>query len=482
MQTEAPRNLLLIVIDQFRADLLRGPLADCVSLPNLRALSARAVTYHDHHTVTVPCGPARASLLTGQYAMSHRSVHNGTPLPRDMPNLASQLRTIGRELLLFGYTDTQPDPRGLHPRDPAHISYTGPIPGISEVTEMREEAWEWLAHLRAQGYDVPDAGSPEFDELYKPQGGVLGAPALYRAEDSDTAYLTDRVLAHLDVRKAHPWSAMVTYIRPHPPFVAPAPYHQMVDPAQMPAPTRPGFEHPFLNAYHSAPSGAGLFWGFDGRHETLSQEQIALCRATYLGLAAEVDHHVGRIMDWLDATGQAEDTLIVLTADHGEMLGDLGLWGKLTPFRTASHIPLMIAHPGGQAADVTEATGSIDVAPTILAALGAEIPAQMQGRDLSAPDATDGQPTMVELELGSETGTGRFEQSWSLPPEACRAVAFEQDGLRLVHFASGHASMLFDVQTDPLCTSDLAGARPDDVVRLTSNLLSFRMQALGPRC
>ena len=150
--------------------------------------------------------------------MSHRAVHNGTALPRDMPNLATALRTVGRELLLFGYTDTQPDPSGLHAADPAHSSYIGPIQGITEITEMREEAWEWLSHLRTRGYDVPDARASDIDRLYRPQDGVLGGPALYDAKNSDTAYLTDQVLAHLDVRKGLPWSALVTYIRPHPPL------------------------------------------------------------------------------------------------------------------------------------------------------------------------------------------------------------------------------------------------------------------------
>lgn len=129
MLKDAPRNFLFLVIDQFRLDLLTGPLGKHVPLPNIRALAARSVNFCNHHTVVVPCGPARASLMAGQYAMHLGVTQNGAPLLRDTPNLATALRTIGRELLLFGYTDAQPDPSGLHPNDLAYLSHTAPIPG-----------------------------------------------------------------------------------------------------------------------------------------------------------------------------------------------------------------------------------------------------------------------------------------------------------------------------------------------------------------
>ena len=96
------QNVLFILIDQLRADLLNGELAKHVDLPNLHALMADAVTFQRHFSVTNPCGPSRASILTGQYAMNHRSVRNGTPLRHDTPNLASEARKCGYQPLLFG--------------------------------------------------------------------------------------------------------------------------------------------------------------------------------------------------------------------------------------------------------------------------------------------------------------------------------------------------------------------------------------------
>lgn len=477
---DAPRNLLMIVADQFRADLLTGALAGLVPTPNLDRLAAQSVRYLDHHTVVVPCGPSRASLLTGLYAMTHGSVHNGTPLPRHFPTLASELRKLGREPLLFGYTDTQPDPRGLHPNDPAHISYTAPLPGFTEVQEMREEAWAWLAHLRARGYDVPDADAPDFLRLYRPEGGVDGAPALYRAEDSDTAFLTDRTLAELDIRKSRPWSALVTYIRPHPPFVAPAPYHAAIAPGDVPAPSAAAFEHAFFDAFHSEPGQQDILWNFDGDQRAMTPEQVATARATYLGLVAELDHHIGRLLDWLEATGQAEDTLVVFTADHGEMLGDLGLWGKQTMFRQASHVPLMIRDPRRKPEEIAVTTQTVDVVPTILSRLGAEAPESMDGRDLDVVTAAGEGRAMIELELGAPDGNGRFERFTGLPRQACRAAVLQEARWRYVHFGGGFVPMLFDTAADPACTRDLAAEAPEQVARMQAALLEHRMAHATP--
>lgn len=97
------RNVLFIIIDQLRADCLSGALADHVNLPHLCAFMQDAVSFQRHYSVTNPCGPSRASILTGQYAMNHRSVRNGTPLRHDIPNIATEMRKSGYLPMLFGY-------------------------------------------------------------------------------------------------------------------------------------------------------------------------------------------------------------------------------------------------------------------------------------------------------------------------------------------------------------------------------------------
>ena len=287
-------NILIIVIDQFRADLLDGALGETANLKNMQALSDQCSTFGGHYSVVTPCGPSRVSLFTGQYAMNHRAVRNGTPLRHDTPNLARALRGVGYNPLLFGYTDVAHDPRALEADDPKLTSYEELLPGFTEVLRQRQESDDktWRNHLRAAGYDVPDGMA-----LYIPDGDTIDAPARFRAEDSDTAFMTDRFLDRMDTENPG-WCATLTYIRPHPPFVAPAPYNRMYDPRNLP-PIRQSEDnsvHPFVEAARLSRPASSTVEGFPDLVAT--PDTVDKLRSLYLGLAAEVDHHVGRIVDW----------------------------------------------------------------------------------------------------------------------------------------------------------------------------------------
>jgi arylsulfatase A-like enzyme len=311
-------NILFVILDQFRADCLTGALSEHINLPNLQALRREAVTFLNHTSVCNPCGPSRVSILTGQYAMNHRAVRNGTPLPEDTPNLATEARKAGYDPMLFGYTDVSRDPRRYHPNDPRLNTYEELLPGFREVVEMRlERSIPWRAHLMAQGYE----DLPEYPDIFRPQGDDPRDPALYRAEDSDTAFLTDVTLRDLAARPPG-WFAHVTYLRPHPPLVAPAPYNRMYDPESLPAPAvlaENGPPHPFHKASQRK-TPADLVEGLPDLEDT--PENVAKLRAVYLGLATEVDHHIGRLISFLKESGQYDNTLLIVTADHGEMLWD----------------------------------------------------------------------------------------------------------------------------------------------------------------
>src|SRR5713101_7021166 len=130
MKSSRP-NVLLITLDQWRADCLSAMGHPCLRTPHLDRLAADGVLFRRHYTQASPCGPARASLLTGLYAHNHRSVRNGIPLDDRHSNLARELRKAGYDPVLFGYTDTAVDPR-LYPRgDPALDTYEGVLPGFT---------------------------------------------------------------------------------------------------------------------------------------------------------------------------------------------------------------------------------------------------------------------------------------------------------------------------------------------------------------
>ena len=481
----AQRNVLFIIIDQLRADCLHGALADHVDLPNMRALMAEAVTFRRHFSVTNPCGPSRASILTGQYAMNHRSVRNGTPLRHDTPTIASEMRKAGYLPMLFGYTDTSHDPRVHAPTDPAMQTYEFPMAGFTEQVEMRlEMSYPWRSYLLSKGYTWDN-----YWQLYIPggDGSRLNAPAVYKAEDSDTAFLTNRFLDTMPAYADEDWFAHLTYIRPHPPLVAPAPYNDMYDPTSLPLPTRIGTRkdeaavHPFFGpALDNAPI-ASFVIGCSG--VTPTDDTIQTLRSVYLGLATEVDHHIGRVMSFLKESGQWDDTLLIVTADHAEMLGDHHAWGKHSVYDAAYHTPLIIRAPGGKAGqDVDAPTESIDLTPTILDWVGQEVPNSMDGRsllpflngetpddwrdysfselDFSEPEA----PTLWEKRLGTDTSNSSLG-------------ILRDDRFTLVEFAADLPPLLFDhhgkgemenVAEDPAFASDLA--------RLTRQMLRHRMR------
>lgn len=440
-------NILLIVIDQFRADLLDGTLAQAANLKNLAALRAECCTFRRHYTVTTPCGPSRVSLFTGQYAMNHRSVRNGTPLRHDTPNLAREMRDAGYDPLLFGYTDVAQDPRVLAPDDPRLASYEELLDGFTEVVRMRQESDDeaWRDHLRAKGYDVPDGMA-----LYIPDGDHVAAPARYRAEDSDTAFLTDRFLDHMETAQPG-WFAALTYIRPHPPFVAPAPYNSMYDPDALPRPATAldNETHPFLTAMRAEKPASGTVRGFPGLDA--APETVQQLRALYLGLAAEVDHHIGRVVHWLKDTGRWDDTILVLTADHGEMLGDHGLWGKASFHDAASHVPLMIRVPGQAPRVIDGMTESIDVAPTLLDLIGRDTPHSMNGTSLRAAIETGAggkAVTFFEHDFGDPVEPTVSQTALGLPARHASFAVLRTGTHRLVHFAAPLPQILYDMTRD----------------------------------
>jgi len=458
-------NILLVTLDQLRADVLDGALAGHVPLPNLGRLMAEGTCFSQCWTAAVPCGPSRASLMTGLYAFNHRAIRNGTPLARHHATLGTELRRLGREPLLFGYGDIAADPTGRDPSDPDLATYELPAPGFREIAELRFEAPRaWIGHLKRRGDRLPEPLPDRLLDLFRPEGDTpaIDGPARYRAEDSDTAWLTDRLLEALEARVGEGWTAHLTYIRPHPPLVAPAPYNRLVDPAALPRPAAAGFDHPFRDAWFSGPSQKGLFWGFDGDCAGITAGAAGKLRAVYLGLVAEVDHHLGRILAWLDATGERERTLIVVMADHGEMLGDQGFWGKDNVLAPAHRVPLVIAGPGvAEKRRVEALTSTVDIAPTLIAWCGGTPPPAMDGASLlpflegAAPPAWRG-AVLTEIDLAQPHRPTRFQTALGLDAHRANAAILRDARWTYVHFNGGLPPLLFDRQDDPDERRDLA--------------------------
>ncbi|MCA0302709.1 MAG: alkaline phosphatase family protein [Proteobacteria bacterium] len=495
----APRNVLFIVIDQWRADALGCAGNARIETPNLDRLAADGVLFRRHFVQASPCGPSRAALLTGTYQHTNGVVRNGAPLSRRFTNLALEARKAGYDPALFGYTDTAPDPTGLDPADPALRSYEGVMPGFTAELHLPERPLPWMAHLARRGY--PFAGN--VTEIYRPAdnetGGETGgrgptfAPARFAAEDSITAFLTDRLLDYIALHRDRPWFAHAAYIRPHPPFVAPRPYHALYRAEDMPRPVRAptveteASQHPLLATYLRSQAQSGFFVTGDGLVSALDDDAIAQLRATYYGMVREVDDQVGRLLDRLKDWGLYDDTLIVVTADHGEMLGDHWLLGKQGYFDEAFHVPLIVRDPGraadaGRGRTVTRFTEAVDVMPTILDWLGRAAPRQCDGRSL-LPFLRGEAPADWRREVHWEfdfrgLGTSDSERALGLPMDACSLAVIRDETGKYVHFAA-LPPLFFDLASDPHCLHDRA-ADPACAARLldyAQRLLSWRLRS-----
>lgn len=464
-------NVLLITLDQFRGDCLSALGHPNVRTPHLDALAGDGVLFSDHWAQCAPCSPGRASLLTGLYQMNHRVLRNGTPLDRRHPTVATEARKVGYDPLLFGYTDQTADPRSIAPSNPRMRSYEGFAPDFAVHTPLGEDGALWRDWLAGRGIDLGPNPDDEFNRIWRPDGGDLpphgahGEPPGFGADETETAFLTDRVIGHLRERDAggqngnDPWFLHVSHLRPHPPFVVPAPYNSMVAPGDVAMPfcaesrDAQAAVHPYQRYAMERVALSSFVYEAPGLVADLDDDAVRTIRAVYYGMIAEVDAQVGRLATFLKERGTYDQTLIIVTSDHGELLGDHYLFGKLGWFDGAYRIPL-ITKPAGEPVfgRVDTITEAVDVAPTILEAIGVAKPPAMNGRSLwpflhgEMPD-TWRNAAHWEFDF-RETASGDAERALGLPLDACQLTALRDDRYKYVHF-SGLPPLLFDLGRDP---------------------------------
>jgi arylsulfatase A-like enzyme len=450
-------NVLLITADQWRGDSLGLVGHPNVNTPTLDALGKEAVVFRNHYATCAPCSPARASLYTGLYQMNHRVVSNGTPLDDRFDNIARAARRAGYLPTLFGYSDTALDPRGRAPNDPELRSYEEVLPGFVCRQPLREDDRTWITWLRERGHDEtlladPHAVAPD------PAGGVSLAPPGYRADETQTAFLVEKLLEWHGEQGDDPWFAHISFLRPHPPFVVPEPYASMVGPEHVPPPIAVSDEpHVLVRLTRELTSASHFQPGLEGSVAQLSPGDMLRIRALYYGMIAEVDTQLGRLFKTLKARRDWDDTLVIFTSDHGEMLGDHGLLGKGGFHAQSQHIPLIIRMPGGKAGEVSGFTSAADVFPTLL--------------DLWQVGATHA-PNGASLlpALGGEAESGRnwtlweFDFRYALPSDvrdtmglssrACHLTVLRTEKAQYVH-SPAFPPFLFDLASDPDCRRPL---------------------------
>lgn len=487
-------NILFITADQWRGECLSATGHPIVKTPHLDALAADGLAFKHHYGQATPCGPSRVCLYTGMYLHNHRSLLNGTPLDSRHTNVALEARKIGYQPVLFGYTDVGLDPRNQDIVD----DYEGVLPGMDAICHLNSKRVPWLAYLEQQGYAFTQKSQHVFaqQENYPDaeNKGQTYAPTIFKAEDSPAAFLIDEAIEYINIQQDKPWFAHVSFLSPHPPFVAPEPYHAMFNADDMPLPIRhetwqkEAEQHPWLDYYLNHKSAAA---GFTTQPEIcerrdLPDQELRQMRATYYGMMAEVDAQIGRLVAHLKQTNTYDDTLIIFTSDHGENMGDHHAHSKYTYFEETFHVPLIIRDPSKTANStrgkiIKAFTEAVDLMPTMLDFIGLDIPHQCDGESLLG-FGRDVQPNEWRTEAHMEFDMrapydGKGKPPLGLKMNQCMVNIIRDDQYKYVHFTT-LPPLLFDLQKDPDEFNNLANdpEYKTVMIKYASKLLSWRME------
>jgi arylsulfatase A-like enzyme len=471
----AIRNVLFIMADQLRLDMLscyrqgEGKLQTV----NIDALAARGTRFNQCHVQGTVCGPSRMSTYTGRYVASHGATWNFVPLAANLMTMGDHLRRAGLRVAVIGKTHVVGDRAGMarlgldpKSKEGQLVDQGGFEPyarddGVLPDAKLKYADTPYNLYLKGQGYDAKNAWHDYANSSVGSSGELLSGwqmrhahlPARVQERHSETAWATDRAIDFMREQGDAPWCLHLSYIKPHWPYIAPAPYHSMFAADDIPMPVRSEAEHasahPVLAAFRQHPEG-----------QAFSRDQVRRTVVpAYMGLVKQLDDHVGRLMHALDDLGRREDTLIVLTADHGDLLGDHWMGEKEMFYDASVRVPLIVVDPSimKQSPTSDALVESIDLLPTFNAALG--LPSDdvwLEGHSLLP--IVRGEAFNEREAVFSELDYAFYEarRRLNVPVNKARATMVRTRHWKYVRF-EGFRPQLFDLLNDPNELNDLGG-------------------------
>ncbi len=422
-----PSNLLFLMSDEHNARMLGCSGHPVVQTPNLDALAACGARFTSAYCNSPICVPSRASFATGRYPHQIGAWDNASPYVGQAPSWAHRLRAAGHPVTTIGklhYRSPLDDTGFADQRIPMHV-----MEGRGDVFGcIRTD----IPPTRFQLEHVDEAGPGE-SEYIRYDTGIA---------DAAVRWLHEEAPAH-----ERPWCLFVSFSLPHFPLIAPREYLDLypIDEVPLPIQWQPGDwpRHPYVSAFREARVQSDA--------EFRGAAMVRRAVAAYFGMCTFVDAQIGRVLDALQATGSASRTRVVYTSDHGETLGDYGLWGKSVMYDSALAVPLILAGPDVPAGAVVEQNASlVDAFPTILDSFGLE----PHGDDADLPGASLW-PAARGQDFLQRTVFAEYHAMGA--PHAAYALC---DGrYKYVHYL-GHPPQLFDLAADPEERHDLAPPPP----------------------
>lgn len=484
-------NILFIMADQLRWDHLGCAGHPYLKTPHIDALAARGVRFDHAFVNSGVCGPSRMSYYTGRYPISHGATWNRVPLSVGEVTLGEMLKGSGHTLALAGKTHVMPDIAGLSrlqlegDSELATLLQRGGFVEIDRYDGHHPPGKEsgYADYLRAHGYHSPDPWSDFVIAGIGPDGQVRSGwnmrhvhlPARVQERHSETAYTTDQAIRFISAQGSRPWMLHLSYVKPHWPYMAPAPYHAMYTADQclpvIRSQAERANEHPVTAAYRLHEESQSF----------QRDECIRTVRPAYQGLISQLDDHLGRLFEMLAQSKALDDTLVIFTADHGDFLGDHWLGEKELFYDTVQKVPFIVVDPRPQADGTRGSIDSrmveaVDVVPTVLDALGIEPPAhRLEGQSLMP--LLHGQ----SVQNWRNASFSELDYSWRQARitlgkgvHECRGFSLRSHAWRYVWWL-GEREQLWHLDSDPEQLMDL-GAEPstaDVRARMRDQLLDF---------
>ena len=410
-------NILLVMADQLSAPFLRPYGGQTVVAPTIDRLAAEGVCFRSAYSNSPLCAPARFSMMSGQPNSTIGAYDNASEFPASIPTFAHYLRAAGYQTSLAG-----------------KMHFVGPdqLHGYEErlTTDIYPADFGW----------TPDWSDPDgrFDWWFHNMDSVTGAGVAdvsnqldYDDEVGFRAVKKLRDLARTDDDR--PWFLTVSLTHPHDPYVSRPQFWDLYDDADIPQPRVSA-----VDPANDDPHSRRLRHVMAADNSDVSDQQVKTARRAYFANISYVDDWTRQLLEVLDRHDMAENTVVIFTSDHGDMLGERGLWYKMSFFEHSARVPLIVHAPTRFGPHTVESHVSLlDLAPTLLELAGIEAPGQMTGSSL-VPLLTDSTSQDERTVVGEYLGEGAVAPIFMIRRDQWKYV-----------WSSADPPQLYDLAADP---------------------------------